>query len=473
MFENHRFSSLVEENRPTGEVVATNRFLVWARGLEEAPVGGTVMFEDGSKGLIREVDRDSVTILNLSAEEAVIGSLIVLEDTKLTCGVGEGLIGRMISVLGEPLDGHGPINMTARGDVFAEAPGVMERDILNQQLVCGMDMVDLLFPIVLGQRIAVMGDSKTGKSGFLARLAASQVGSDRVIVQVLIGKRKADVATLMSSLEASGAIKQTVVVVANIFDSLAQAYLAPYVGCAIAENLWHQGRDVVVIYDDLTSHAKVYRELSLLAHASPGRDSYPGDMFYAHSALLERSGKLAKNSKTLTALPVVLTPNNDITAYLPTNIMSITDGQLVMDPALISQGIQPPVNIGLSVSRVGGRAQGSAQKGLAGRLFKKLADFRQAAEFAHFGSELALGSRADLELGKLVYAVFNQRTSELYSLAEQQLLFETILASGGKQAINVETLKRQVRELAKSAGDEDYQSLVNQLIRDNTLQAAK
>jgi F-type H+-transporting ATPase subunit alpha len=384
-----------------------------------------------------------------------------------TAPVGEGLIGRVVTPLGVPLDGKGDVPYTDVRDAFSVAPGLSERSLLKDQLPTGVSMVDMLFPIVLGQRIAVMGDTKSGKTSFILQVGSSQTDTDRIVVYVLIGKRRVEVDSIVASLNKSGAIKNSIVVVANVFDSLAQSYIAPYVGCAMAEYLWYAGRDVVVIYDDLTSHAKFYREVSLLAHANPGRDSYPGDMFHAHSSLLERAGKLSSNDKTLTAIPVVITPGDDITAYLPTSIMSITDGQIIFDLATFRRNVRPAVNAGLSVSRVGGRAQTQAQKVLSGTLFKKLAEFRQAQEFANFGSDLAAETRQTLELGKQLIEALRQPPSELRSLTEQQLTLQTIALGNGLKPLNVGSLKTQSRDIAGSIQSDDEITKTAQQLLDN------
>jgi F-type H+-transporting ATPase subunit alpha len=257
---------------------------------------------------------------------------------------------------------------------------------------------------------------------------------------------------------------------ADIFDSLPQSYLAPYAACAMAEHLWHEGEDVIIIYDDLSSHAEAYRQLSLIQEVDPGRDSYPGDMFYAHSSLLERAGKLLKNGKTLTALPVVLTPSDDITAYLPTNIMSITDGQIVFDLGVFRQGIRPAVNAGLSVSRVGGQAQTIRQKRLSTTLFKTLARYHQAEELSHFSSQLSKETSADLSIGKSIYQALQQPPEERHSLVEQQLLLETILLSGSETNIDVAGLKESVKKFSSQVeSDKDYDLLESDLYRKHIL----
>ncbi|HEU5187761.1 MAG TPA: sodium-transporting two-sector ATPase, partial [Candidatus Saccharimonadales bacterium] len=416
-------------------------------------------------GLVRSVEEDVVQVMNLETEDTRLGTLAVLQDNQVAAAVGEGLIGRIISPLGRPLDGKGAVKTQDAWPLYNQAPGIMERELLKDQLPTGVTVVDSLFPVVMGQRIAILGDTKSGKSSFLTQLGMNQKDSDRIVIYVLIGKRRVEIDQLMHTLTESGAIERSIVVVANIFDSLAQSYIAPYVGCAIAEYLWHNGRDVVIIYDDLSSHAKVYREVALLSGDNPGRESYPGDMFFAHSSLLERAGKLAKNSKTLTVLPVVITPGDDITAFLPTSIMSITDGQLIFDLASFRQNIRPAVNAGLSVSRVGGRAQTVRQKQLSSTIFKKMAEYRQAAEFAHFGSEIAPETKLSLQLGKQLEDAFRQSPNELFSIAEQELILQTVIRSAGQANLNTGLLKLQAKQLAPSVKtDAEFEQAVTQLL---------
>ena len=264
----------------------------------------------------------------------------------------------------------------------------------------------------------------------------------------------------------------TIVVLADIFDSLTQSYLAPYAAYAMAENLWYAGNDVIIIYDDLSSHAEAYRQLSLLQEVDPGRDSYPGDMFYAHSSLLERAGKLLSSGKTLTALPVVLTPNDDITAYLSTNIMSITDGQIILDLGVFRQGIRPAVNAGLSVSRVGGQAQTVRQKRLSGTLFKILSSYKQAEEFSHFGSSLSKDAQIDLKLGNQIYEALQQPPEERHSLVAQQLILETIILGGGEVEINVNELKEAAKKMESKVKDEkDFDHIEAELLKKYTIKS--
>jgi len=473
MAANSQFQKLVAAGNATGEVVGLDRFLLTVKGLDGVAAGAMVIFESGHQGMVREVHAETALVLNFNAETAPLGTLAVIQSNQPVVNVGDKLIGRVVNPLSQPLDGKGPIHLDATWPLFHPAPGVMERAMLDEQLPTGVTAVDSLFPIVLGQRIAVMGDTKTGKSTFLEQLGVQQTGSERIVVYVMVGKRRIEIDQLTTMLATTGAIAHSIVVVANIFDSLAQSYIAPYVGCAIAEHLWYGGRDVVIVYDDLSSHAKVYREISLLSDANPGRDSYPGDMFYAHSSLLERAGKLASNGKTLTALPTVLTPGDDITAYLPTSIMSITDGQIIFDLATFRQNIRPAVNNGLSVSRVGGRVQNARQKRITGSLFKSLADYRQASEFAHFGSELAPETRKSLQLGQLIYDALRQTPNELLSVSQQQLILETVLLSEGTRSLNMPSLRQQAAQLGPTilqANDSDIDQIVSQLLQSVTVE---
>jgi F-type H+-transporting ATPase subunit alpha len=453
VFDNTNFQRLVEADNLTGEVVAVNSFIVEVKGLEGVRLGAQVLFEDGQHGLVREAYGDRVILFNIDSEKMAPGTLAVVESDMLSVPVGKNLVGRVITPMGEPLDGKGSLKTTATSGIFNAAPGIMARSMLNEQLASGVTAVDSFFPIVLGQRIAILGDSKSGKSTFLSQLSASQEGTDRIVVYVLMGKRKVDIERLLSNLRDSGAMEHTIVVLADIFDSLTQTYLAPYAACAMAEHLWYAGKDVIIMYDDLSSHAEAYRQLSLLQEVDPGRDSYPGDIFYAHSSLLERAGKLLSNGKTLTALPVVLTPNDDVTAYLSTSIMSITDGQIIFDLGIFRQGIRPAVNSGLSVSRVGGQAQTTRQKHMSSSLFKALARYRQAEQFSHFSSQLSKETRVDLTIGKYLLQALQQPPEERHNLAEQQLIMEAILASDGETELDIAGLKLAATKAATGVKD--------------------
>jgi F-type H+-transporting ATPase subunit alpha len=454
VFDNSQFQQLVEAGHLTGEVTAVNRFIVEVKGLEGIRIGAQVLFEDGQRGMVREAYGNRVILYNIDSEAIALGALVVVEYDMVTVPVGKELVGRVITPMGIPLDDKGAIRTAEVSGIFNPAPGIMDRKVLDQQLASGVTAVDSFFPIVLGQRIAILGDSKSGKSTFLSQLSANQKGTDRIVVYVLIGKRKVDIERLLRELEENGSMDHTIVVLANIFDSLTQSYLAPYAACAMAESLWYAGQDVIIIYDDLSSHAEAYRQLSLLQEVDPGRDSYPGDIFYTHSSLLERAGRLLANDKTLTSLPVVLTPNDDITAYLSTNIMSITDGQIIFDLGYFRRGVRPAVNAGLSVSRVGGQAQSKRQKRLSTALFKALAKYHQAEEFSHFSSQLSKETRTDLARGKHLYAALQQPPEQLLSLMQQQLMLEVIMKPEDDRAIDVQKLKTAVLSFSEPLADD-------------------
>lgn len=475
MTENRHFDKLVAAGNPVGEVVGVDNFLVRVSGLHPVQIHALVLFEDGSKGFVHHIEQHSVSVLHLGSEPLPNGMMVVVQHQQLLCKVGKEFIGRVVSVTGEPLDGKGPIAADAVWDVFHDAPGIATREALSTQLPTGITVLDEMFPLVRGQRLAVLGDSKSGKSTLAMQMLLNQSETDITVVYVMIAKRRADIDAVLAKLTETGAIKHTIVVVSTIFDSLIMSYLAPYVGCSMAEYLWQEcDSDTLIIYDDLTSHAQAHREISLLSGASPGRDSYPGDMFYQHSSLLERAGKLKKNSKTLTALPLVLTPGGDIAAYLPTNIMSITDGQWILDMKVFRETMRPAVSTGLSVTRVGGLGLNQRQKELAGQLTKALNAYHTAEEFAHFGSEMGGTATHDLQLGKQLYQLMNQLPSETYTPIEQCLMLDIVMNhSDEAQVIDIDTLKAEVKAVAQQASDDSQYEIARESLRNKVLKQVK
>jgi F-type H+-transporting ATPase subunit alpha len=453
------FDELVAKGNPVGEIIGLDSFMVKIRGLQPTNVHALLRFEDGSKGYVHHVYEDYVVAMKLGTTQLRVGMVVVVHHEQLLTKVGKNFIGRVVDIFGEPIDGKGPIESDAAWDVFHNAPMLYERELLDTQLETGITVLDINFSLVRGQRMAVLGDGKVGKTALTTQIAINQKNTDITVIYVLIAKRQRDVAQLVDRLEKNDALQKAIIIVTNMFESLVTSYLAPYIGAAHGEYFWQGlGMDTLVIYDDLTSHAQAYREISLIAGVSPGRDSYPGDMFYTHSSLVERAGRIAANHAAQTILPIVYAPAGDITAYLPTNVMSMTDGQWILDVAIFKDTMRPAVSTGLSVTRVGGVGQNKRQKALAAALNKTLAGYRQAEEYAHFGTELSPEAQADYDKGKDLFKLMNQDIGEGYSLMDQQFLLDIVLGAQPGEKLDIKLMKQLVKDYSAKVVEKDDQS---------------
>ncbi len=462
------FQKFLDEGKPVGEIVAINRFVLTLRGAQPCNVFSLILFEDGSRGYVQKIDKEFTIVLHLGNKPPKVGTFGVVLSDQLKTKVGTEFIGRVVSVTGEPLDGKGPILNYRSWNIFNKAPDINEREGLSTQIETGVIVVDSLFPIVKGQRMALLGDSKSGKSSLATQMIINQKNTDQIVVYCLIAKRKVDVDQTISWLAQNGGLEKAIVVVATLYDSLVTNFLAPYVACSMAEYLWQEkNNDLIVVYDDLSAHAQVHREISLLQGVSPGRDSYPGDTFYTHSRLLERAGKLNKNSKCLTAIGIVNVSNGDISAYLPTNIMSITDGQWILDMNLFKNGQRPALNTGLSVTRAGGLGHNSRQKHLVIQTLKILADYQEAKEFSHFGNELSDQSKRALYVGDLIYELLNQAPNRVFSLLEQQLMLNLIVDLDLGANLSINELTQKIKQYgSKILVKDDFEVQLQNLRKD-------
>ncbi len=406
----------------TGVVILVGDGIAKASGLEKCMAGELVEFPDGSYGMAQNLEEDTVSIVILGSDQGIKeGDTVKRTGRVVSVPVGEKLIGRVVNALGEPIDGKGSIEAEAYRAIEMPAPGIIERQHVSRPLQTGIKAIDSMIPIGRGQRELIIGDRQTGKTTIATDTILNQKGKDCICIYVAIGQKRSTVAQVVDSLTAGGAMDYTIVVSATASELAPMQYIAPYAGCTMGEYFMYQGKDVLVIYDDLSKHAVAYRAISLLIRRPPGREAYPGDVFYLHSRLLERAAQLSPElgGGSLTALPIIETQAGDVSAYIPTNVISITDGQIFLETELFNSGIMPAVNPGISVSRVGGDAQIKAMKKVAGSLKLLYSQYRELQSFAQFGSDLDADTKSRLALGERIVAVLKQKNGSPKEVAQQ------------------------------------------------------
>ncbi|MBQ7951343.1 MAG: F0F1 ATP synthase subunit alpha [Clostridia bacterium] len=406
--ENYKSRVQMEE---TGKVILVGDGIAQVYGLKNCMANELLEFDGGSFGVAQNLEEETVSVAILSNKNDIREGATVSRTGKvLSVPVGDNLLGRVVNALGEPIDGKGPVEYAATRPIESEAPGIIERESVNVPLQTGIKAIDSMIPIGRGQRELIIGDRQTGKTEIAIDTIINQKNTDVICIYVAIGQKSTSVAKLASELERNGAMDYTIIVSATAAESAPLQYIAPYSGCAMAEYFRELGKDVLIIYDDLSKHAVAYRALSLLIRRPPGREAYPGDVFYLHSRLLERAACVAKEygGGSITALPIIETQAGDVSAYIPTNVISITDGQIFLETELFHSGIMPAINPGISVSRVGGSAQLKAMKKVSGELKLLYSQYRELQSFAQFGSDLDADTKARLALGERIVEVLKQ-----------------------------------------------------------------
>ena len=414
----------------TGEVLTVGDEIATVRGLPHAAYGEILLFSNGVKGMVQDLKRDEIgCILFGDGDEISEGSIVRRTGKTAGIPVGDAFLGRVINALGEPIDGGGEIPAEGYRPIENPAPGIIDRQPVNTPMETGLLAIDSMFPIGRGQRELIIGDRQTGKTAVALDTILNQKGKNVVCIYVAIGQKSSSVAQMVENLKARGAMDYTIVLHAPASSSASMQYIAPYAGCAMGEYFMYQGRDVLIVYDDLSKHAIAYRALSLLLERSPGREAYPGDVFYLHSRLLERSAHLSDElgGGSMTALPIVETQAGDVSAYIPTNIISITDGQIFLESDLFFSGQRPAVNVGISVSRVGGDAQTKAMKTAAGAIRLDLAQYREMEVFTQFSSDLDDTTKRQLQYGQGLMRLLRQAQYHPYSQHQQVILLVSAL----------------------------------------------
>ena len=428
------------EASETGIVILVGDGIAKASGLDNCMAGELVEFPDGSYGMAQNLEENTVSIVILGSDQGIKeGDTVKRTGKVVSVPVGPGLIGRVVNALGEPIDGKGNISAEGYKAIESPAPGIIERQHVSRPLQTGIKAIDSMIPIGRGQRELIIGDRQTGKTTIATDTILNQKGKDVICIYVAIGQKRSTVAQLVENLTRGGAMDYTIVVSATASELAPMQYIAPYSGCTMGEYFMHQGKDVLVIYDDLSKHAVAYRAISLLIRRPPGREAYPGDVFYLHSRLLERAAQLSPElgGGSLTALPIIETQAGDVSAYIPTNVISITDGQIFLETELFNSGIMPAVNPGISVSRVGGDAQIKAMKKVSGSLKLLYSQYRELQSFAQFGSDLDSDTKDRLELGERIVSVLKQKNNSPKEVAQQVCIIYAVI-NGYLHSIPVE-----------------------------------
>ncbi|MDH4231596.1 MAG: F0F1 ATP synthase subunit alpha [Nitrospirota bacterium] len=438
-----------------GSVISVGDGIARVYGLEKCMASELLEFPNGIMGMALNLEEDTVGAV-LFGEDSLIheGDIVKRTGRIMSVPAGEALRGRVVNAIGQPIDGKGPINTSEMRIVDVVAPGIIERKSVHEPLQTGLKAIDAMIPIGRGQRELIIGDRQTGKTAVAIDAIINQRGGDVTCIYVAVGQKMSNIARVMKTLEENGAMEHTIIVVATASEPAPLQYIAPYTGCAMGEYFRDNGKHALIIYDDLSKQATAYRQLSLLLRRPPGREAFPGDVFYLHSRLLERSAKLSDElgAGSLTALPIIETQAGDVSGYIPTNVISITDGQIYLEPELFYAGVRPAVNVGLSVSRVGGAAQTKAMKQVAGTLRLDLAQFRELAAFAQFGSDLDKSTMAQIERGKRMVELLKQDQYVPMSLVEQvSVLFAA--TQGFLDDIPVEAVKKFESEFIRFMKD--------------------
>ena len=411
-----------ESSRETGSVIWVGDGIATIYGIDHAMYGEIVVFDNGVKGMVQDIRQNEIGVILFGRDTGIKeGTKVVRTRKKAGIPVGEGFVGRIINALGEPIDGKGEIKEDDYRPIEEEAPGIVERKSVNTPMETGILSIDSMFPIGRGQRELIIGDRQTGKTSIATDTIINQKGKGVICIYVAIGQKASSVAKIVSTLTKHDAMDYSIVVSSTASDPASMQYIAPYAGTAMAEYFMHQGKDVLIVYDDLSKHAVAYRAISLLLERSPGREAYPGDVFYLHSRLLERSSRLSEElgGGSITALPIIETQAGDVSAYIPTNVISITDGQIFLESNLFFSGMRPAVNVGLSVSRVGGAAQTKAMKKASGSIRIDLAQFREMEVFTQFSSDLDAATKEQLQYGNSLMEMLKQPLYRPLSQSEQ------------------------------------------------------